>query len=231
MIKTNNKGLLIVVSGPSGAGKDTICQKLIKENSNIWMSVSMTTRKPRPLEKDGVDYFFVSSEEFENKINDNTFLEYASYNDNYYGTPKDKVEEKLNEGKDVILVIDINGAINIKKIIPSALFIFIMPPDMETLKNRLIGRKTESKDKVVQRFITAYNEVNNYKKYNYVVVNDKVEDAVNKVKSIIQSEKCRVDRIEDIYLGNKEELIHEILIDKNFENNYWQLNDHSYIIK
>lgn len=220
MIKTNNKGLLIVVSGPSGAGKDTICQKLIKENSNIWMSVSMTTRKPRSLEKDGVDYFFVSSEEFENKINDNTFLEYASYNDNYYGTPKDKVEEKLNEGKDVILVIDINGAINIKKIIPSALFIFIMPPDMETLKNRLIGRKTESKDKVVQRFITAYNEVNNYKKYNYVVVNDKVEDAVNKVKSIIQSEKCRVDRIEDIYLGNKEELIHEILIDKNFENNY-----------
>lgn len=220
MIKTNNKGLLIVVSGPSGAGKDTICHKLIKENSNIWMSVSMTTRKPRPLEKEGVDYFFVSSEEFENKINDNTFLEYASYNDNYYGTPKDKVEEKLNEGKDVILVIDINGAINIKKIIPSALFIFIMPPDMETLKNRLIGRKTESKDKVVQRFITAYNEVNNYKKYNYVVVNDKVEDAVNKVKSIIQSEKCRVDRIEDIYLGNKEELIHEILIDKSFENNY-----------
>lgn len=220
MIKTNNKGLLIVVSGPSGAGKDTICHKLIKENSNIWMSVSMTTRKSRPLEKEGVDYFFVSSEEFENKINDNTFLEYASYNDNYYGTPKDKVEEKLNEGKDVILVIDINGAINIKKIIPSALFIFIMPPDMETLKNRLIGRKTESKDKVVQRFITAYNEVNNYKKYNYVVVNDKVEDAVNKVKSIIQSEKCRVDRIEDIYLGNKEELIHEILIDKNFENNY-----------
>ena len=220
MIKTNNKGLLIVVSGPSGAGKDTICHKLIKENSNIWMSVSMTTRKPRPLEKDGVDYFFVSSEDFLNKIKDNTFLEYASYNDNYYGTPKDKVEEKLNEGKDVILVIDINGAINIKKIIPSALFIFIMPPDMETLKNRLIGRKTESKDKVVERFITAYNEVNNYKKYNYVVVNDKVEDAVNKVKSIIQSEKCRVDRIEDIYLGNKEELIHEILIDKNFENNY-----------
>ncbi len=220
MIKTNNKGLLIVVSGPSGAGKDTICQKLVKENSNIWMSVSMTTRKPRPLEKDGVDYFFVSKEDFLNKINDNTFLEYASYNDNYYGTPKDKVEEKLNEGKDVILVIDINGAINIKKIIPSALFIFIMPPDMETLKNRLIGRKTESKDKVVQRFITAYNEVNNYKKYNYVVVNDKVEDAVNKVKSIIQSEKCRVDRIEDIYLGNKEELIHEILIDKNFESNY-----------
>ena len=220
MIKTNNKGLLIVVSGPSGAGKDTICHKLIKENSNIWMSVSMTTRKPRPLEKEGVDYFFVSSEDFLNKIKDNTFLEYASYNDNYYGTPKDKVEEKLNEGKDVILVIDINGAINIKKIIPSALFIFIMPPDMETLKNRLIGRKTESKDKVVQRIITAYNEVNNYKKYNYVVVNDKVEDAVNKVKSIIQSEKCRVDRIEDIYLGNKEELIHEILIDKNFENNY-----------
>ena len=212
MIKTNNKGLLIVVSGPSGAGKDTICHKLIKENSNIWMSVSMTTRKPRPLEKEGVDYFFVSSEDFLNKIKDNTFLEYASYNDNYYGTPKDKVEEKLNEGKDVILVIDINGAINIKKIIPSALFIFIMPPDMETLKNRIIGRKTESKDKVVQRFITAYNEVNNYKKYNYVVVNDKVEDAVNKVKSIIQSEKCRVDRIEDIYLGNKEELIHEILI-------------------
>ena len=124
MIKTNKKGLLIVVSGPSGAGKDTICQKLAKENENIWISISMTTRKPRKHEKDGVDYFFVTNEEFKNKISENIFLEYALYNDNYYGTPKDMIEKKLNDGKDVILVIDINGAINIKKVIPSALFIF-----------------------------------------------------------------------------------------------------------
>ena len=112
----------------------------------------------------------------------------------------------------------INGAINIKKLVPSALFIFIMPPDMETLKKRLIARKTESKEKVIERFTEAYNEINSYNKYNYVVVNDKIENAVSKVKAIIQAEKCRVERIEEIKLDNKEELIHEILIDKDFNN-------------
>lgn len=218
MIKTNNKGLLIVVSGPSGAGKDTICNRVIEDSDNIWLSVSMTSRNPRGNEKEGKNYFFVTKEEFEQKIKDGKLLEYTNYNGNYYGTPKDKLEDYLNRGIDVILVLDINGAINIKKLVPSALFIFIMPPDMETLKKRLIARKTESKEKVIERFTEAYNEINSYSKYNYVVVNDKIENVVSKVKAIIQAEKCRVERIEEIKLDNKEELIHEILIDKDFNN-------------
>lgn len=218
MLKVDGNGLLIVVSGPSGAGKDTICNKVIEDSDNIWLSVSMTSRNPRGNEKEGKNYFFVTKEEFEQKIKDGKLLEYTNYNGNYYGTPKDKLEDYLNRGIDVILVLDINGAINIKKLVPSALFIFIMPPDMETLKKRLIARKTESKEKVVARFTEAYNEINSYNKYNYVVVNDKIENAVSKVKAIIQAEKCRVERIEEIKLDNKEELIHEILIDKDFNN-------------
>lgn len=218
MLKVDGNGLLIVVSGPSGAGKDTICNKVIEDSDNIWLSISMTSRNPRGNEKEGKNYFFVTKEEFEQKIKDGKLLEYTNYNGNYYGTPKDKLEDYLNRGIDVILVLDINGAINIKKLVPSALFIFIMPPDMETLKKRLIARKTESKEKVIERFTEAYNEINSYNKYNYVVVNDKIESAVSKVKAIIQAEKCRVERIEEIKLDNKEELIHEILIDKDFNN-------------
>lgn len=218
MLKVDGNGLLIVVSGPSGAGKDTICNKVIEDSDNIWLSVSLTSRNPRGNEKEGKNYFFVTKEEFEQKIKDGKLLEYTNYNGNYYGTPKDKLEDYLNRGIDVILVLDINGAINIKKLVPSALFIFIMPPDMETLKKRLIARKTESKEKVIARFTEAYNEINSYNKYNYVVVNDKIENAVSKVKAIIQAEKCRVERIEEIKLDNKEELIHEILIDKDFNN-------------
>lgn len=218
MLKVDGNGLLIVVSGPSGAGKDTICNKVIEDSDNIWLSISMTSRNSRGNEKEGKNYFFVTKEEFEQKIKDGKLLEYTNYNGNYYGTPKDKLEDYLNRGIDVILVLDINGAINIKKLVPSALFIFIMPPDMETLKKRLIARKTESKEKVIARFTEAYNEINSYNKYNYVVVNDKIENAVSKVKAIIQAEKCRVERIEEIKLDNKEELIHEILIDKDFNN-------------
>lgn len=218
MLKVDGNGLLIVVSGPSGAGKDTICNRVIEDSDNIWLSVSMTSRNPRGNEKEGKNYFFVTKEEFEQKIKDGKLLEYTNYNGNYYGTPKDKLEDYLNRGIDVILVLDINGAINIKKLVPSALFIFIMPPDMETLKKRLIARKTESKEKVIERFTEAYNEINSYSKYNYVVVNDKIENVVSKVKAIIQAEKCRVERIEEIKLDNKEELIHEILIDKDFNN-------------
>ena len=133
MLKVDGNGLLIVVSGPSGAGKDTICNKFIEDSDNIWLSVSMTSRNPRGNEKEGKNYFFVTKEEFEQKIKDGKLLEYTNYNGNYYGTPKDKLEDYLNRGIDVILVLDINGAINIKKLVPSALFIFIMPPDMETL--------------------------------------------------------------------------------------------------
>lgn len=219
MIREKKKGLLIVVSGPSGAGKDTICNRLKEQEKNIWISVSMTSREPRKNEEEGKDYFFITKEEFEEKIKNDEFLEYAVvHNNQYYGTPKTKIEEKLNSGKDVILVIDIQGALKIKELIEDALFIFIVPPSMEELKKRLIERNTETKEKILERFKTAYNEINEIKKYNYVVVNDRVDKAVEKVKSIITAERCRVDRIEDIYLNTKEEFIHEGLIDKQFVN-------------
>lgn len=218
MLKLNKKGSLIVISGPSGAGKDTVVNKLKEINDNIWVSISCTSRLPRGSEVDGKDYFFLTKEQFEEKINNNEFLEYAVYNDNYYGTPLYKINEKLNEGIDVILVIEVQGALYVKQHVKDAIFIFIMPPSMEELKNRLVNRKTESKDKILNRFKTAYNEINEITKYNYVVVNDEIEFAANKVNSIIMSEKCRVDRIEDVYVSNKEEIIHELLMDKEFDN-------------
>lgn len=224
MVREKSKGLLIVVSGPSGAGKDTVCNKVVEEMKNTKISVSMTSREPRGKEVEGVDYYFVSKKEFEERIEKGEFLEYAIvHNNQYYGTPKAKLEEDINKGKNVILVIDIQGALKIKEIVKEALFIFIMPPSMEELKERLIKRNTETKDKILERFKTAYNEINEYTKYNYVVVNDKVEKAVNKVKSIITAERCRVDRIEEIYLNTKEEFIHEGLIDEEFENKELEL--------
>lgn len=219
MIRQKSKGLLIVISGPSGAGKGTICNRLIEDMKDTKLSISMTSRAPRGKEVDGVEYYFVSKEEFEERIDNDEFLEYAVvHNNQYYGTPKAKIEEDLSKGKNVILEIDIQGALKVKEKVSEALFIFIMPPSMEELKNRLIKRNTETKDKILERFKTAYNEINEFTKYNYIVVNDKVEKAVEKVKSIITAEKCRVDRIEEIYLNTKEEFIHEGLIDEEFEN-------------
>ena len=219
MIREKSKGILIVISGPSGAGKGTICKRVIEDMNDTKLSISMTSRVPRGKEIDGVDYYFVSREQFEENIKNNQFLEYAVvHNNQYYGTPKAKIEEDLSNGKNVILEIDIQGALNVKEKVPEALFIFIMPPSMEELKSRLIKRNTETKDKILERFKTAYNEINEFKKYNYVVVNDKIEKAVAKVKSIIMAEKCRVDRIEEIYLNTKEEFIHEGLINEEFEN-------------
>lgn len=220
IIKQKEKGLLIVVSGPSGAGKDTIVNEVVKiKNINAWISISMTSRSPRGQEENGKEYFFVTREEFEDNISKNNFLEYAEYNGNYYGTPKHKIEEYLNKGIDVILIIEIQGALQIKELIPEALFIFIMPPSMEELKKRLIARGTDSPDKIISRFKTAYQEINEVTKYNYVVVNDDLENAVDKVSAILLSEKCRVDRIEEVFLNSNEELLHEGLIDnKEFKN-------------
>lgn len=220
IIKQKEKGLLIVVSGPSGAGKDTIINEVIKrKNINAWISISMTSRLPRGNEENGKEYFFVTKEEFEDNIKKGNFLEYAEYNGNYYGTPKHKIDEYLNKGIDVILIIEIQGALQIKELIPEALFIFIMPPSMDELKNRLIARGTDSNEKIISRFKTAYQEINEVTKYNYVVVNDVLENAVEKVSSILISEKCRVDRIEEVFLNNNEELLHEGLIDnKEFKN-------------
>ena len=214
IIKTKEKGLLIVVSGPSGAGKGTINGEYTRRHSDAWISTSMTTRPPRGTEENGKEYFFVSREEFEEGIKKNNFLEYAEvYEGLYYGTPKDKIEEKLNKGIDVILEIDIQGALKINDLVPEALFIFIMPPSMKTLKKRLVDRGTDSKEKIFERFTKAYKEINEVTKYNYVVVNDEVETAVQKMEAIIMAEKCRVDRIEEVELNNTEEEMHEMLID------------------
>lgn len=220
IIKQKEKGLLVVISGPSGAGKDSIINELQKkQETNAWVSISMTSRLPRGQEENGKDYFFVTREEFEDNIKKGNFLEYAEYNGNYYGTPKHKINEYLNKGIDVILEIEIQGALQIKGLIPEALFIFIMPPSMEELKNRLVKRGTDSEDKIVSRFKTAYQEINEVTKYNYVVINDKLDKATNKVSAILQAEKCRVDRIEEVSLNNKEELLHEGLLDQKKFNN------------
>lgn len=206
------KGNLIVLSGPSGCGKSTISQELMKDNKNIIESVSMTTRNIRQDEVDGKDYYFLSKEEFEKNIQDDKLLEYALYSDNYYGTPKDNVTDKLNQGLDVILVIEIQGALQVKEKFKEAIFIFILPPSIKELKKRLDNRKTETNEQLFKRFQAMYKEINEVKKYNYVVINDILEDALNNAKSIIVAEKCRVDRIEDEDIYSLEEELHEILV-------------------
>ncbi len=218
ILKQNEKGSLVVISGPSGSGKDTVVSKYLESAPDAWLSVSCTSRQMRPGDEEGVSYFFVTPEEFEKKIENNEFLEYAKYNGSYYGTPKKGIEDKLKKGIDVILVIDVQGAINIKEQFPESICIFIMPPSMKELRNRLVGRKTESKEKILERFTTAYKEINEFTKYNYVVTNDLVDNAVEKIKSILISEKCRVDRIEEVYLDNSEEAIHELLMGDDFIN-------------
>jgi guanylate kinase len=218
MIKQKKSGQLIVISGPSGAGKDSVVSRLLETNKNIWLSISATSRSPRGKEEDGVDYYFLDKKDFEKKIKEDYFLEYAKYTDNYYGTPKAHIIDKLNKGIDVILVIEIQGAKQIKELLPETVLIFIMPPTEKDLLKRLVGRQTESKDKIISRFERAYQEINEVSKYNYVVVNDKIEDAASKVDAIIKAEKCRVDRIEEMLVSNKEELIHEFLMDEDFEN-------------
>ena len=218
MIKTKKQGLLIVLSGPSGSGKNTVCDEVKKNNSNIWESISMTSRKPRKGEEDGKAYYFVSENEFEENIKNDKMLEWAKFAGNYYGTPKESVQKHLDNGEDVILVIEIQGALQIKKKLPQALFIFLLPPSMRELKRRLTDRHTESEEKILERFETAYKEINEISKYNYVIINDKVEEAAQKLDAIIKAERCRVDRIEEVFLDTSEEKIHEILVDKDLEN-------------
>lgn len=192
------KGLLIVVSGPSGAGKGTICKELLKRNQDINISISATTRGPRTGEIDGINYFFISKDNFTNMIENKEFLEYAHVYDNYYGTPKKYVLDKLDEGKDVLLEIDIQGALQVKEIYPNGVFVFILPPSMEELKNRIIKRGTETQESIEKRFGSAFEEIGFVGKYDYGVINDEVDVAVEKVEAIITAEKCRVKRQENI---------------------------------
>jgi len=195
------RGLLIIVSGPSGAGKGTICKRLLKNNSDIILSVSCTTREPREGEVDGKNYFFVLREEFMDMINNDGFIEYAEVYGNYYGTPRKFVEENLDIGKDVLLEIDIQGALKVKEKFEQGVFVFILPPSMEELKNRIINRGTESEKEILRRFEAAYKEINYVSRYNYFIINDQVDAATQKLHAIIVAEKCRVDRFKMKLIG------------------------------
>lgn len=219
MIESKKQGILIIISAPSGAGKGSVISEMRKQNKDLWLSISATSRDMRTNDQEGVTYYFLTKEDFEKKIKEGYFLEYTNYAGNYYGTPKKYIQEHLDQGQDVILEIEIEGAMNVKNLIPEALCIFIMPPSLQELKRRLEKRGTDSKEKILERFKIAYREMNEVTKYNYVVINDKIEVAADKVLSIIKAEKCRVDRIEEVYLQNEEEYMHEMLLEeKNFKN-------------
>ncbi len=190
-----NRGLLFVISGPSGAGKGTICSAYLKDAENTWLSVSATTRSPRAGETEGESYFYLTREEFQEKLGQGDFLEHAEVYGNFYGTPKSMVEEKLEMGYDVILEIDIQGALKVQENTKEGIFIFILPPSMEELKQRIIKRGSETPESLIRRFEAAFDEINYISKYNYAVINTTVEEALGNVKAIVQAEKCRVDRV------------------------------------
>lgn len=187
----DNQGILIVVSGFSGAGKGTIMNRLIKKYDNYALSISATTRQPREGEADGKEYFFKTREEFEKMIAKDELIEYAKYVNNYYGTPKAYVQEQLSAGKDVILEIEIQGALKVKEKYPDTLLLFVTPPTAEELKHRLIGRGTETMDVIEARMARAVQEAEGMEKYDYFVVNDELDQCVDQVHQIIQSEHTR----------------------------------------
>lgn len=189
---SHNDGRLFVISGPSGAGKGTICKKLL-ESVDISLSTSMTTRSPRPGEVDGKDYYFVTVEEFEEKIKNDGMLEYARVFDNIYGTPKDMVIKQLEKGRDIILEIDVQGGLQVKQKMPEqAVLVFVLPPDLATLRQRIINRGTETEDVIDKRFNESLNEIKLIGEYDYYVVNDELDDAVYDLQAIIMAERRRV---------------------------------------
>ncbi|MEH7222504.1 guanylate kinase [Bacillus sp. JJ1566] len=190
------RGLLIVLSGPSGVGKGTVRKAIFSQpDTKFQYSISMTTRKPREGEVDGVDYFFKSKEEFEALIENNKLLEWAEYVGNYYGTPIDYVESTLQEGKDVFLEIEVQGALQVRKSFPEGLFIFLAPPSLKELKNRIVTRGTETDDLILNRMKVAKEEIEMMDAYDYVVENDQVELACNRINAIVTAEHCRRDRV------------------------------------
>ena len=191
-----HRGKLFIISGPSGTGKGTICSRL-KEEMDIEVSVSMTTRQPRTGEVNGKSYYFVTKEEFLDQIDNGGLLEYAEVYGNYYGTPKQKVLDKLEQGRDVILEIDMQGALNVKENYPEGVSIFILPPSLSLLRERLVGRGTETEEAVNMRLSKTISEISVMDKYDYYVINDEVEAATGRVKSIISAEHSKV--ADDIY--------------------------------
>lgn len=200
-MSAGDKGLLVVVSGPSGAGKGTICKRLLETKDDLVASISVTTRKPREGEVDGKNYFFVSREEFMEMVERDGFIEYAEVYGNYYGTPRKYVEENIGKGRDVLLEIDIQGALQVKEKYKEGVFVFILPPSMEELKQRITKRGTENEKEILRRFEAAYREINYVSRYNYFIINDEVESATEKLRSIIMAEKCRVDRFKMKLIG------------------------------
>jgi len=193
-----SKGVLLVISAPSGAGKGTIIKRLMDDDRSLKLSVSATTRAPRPGEIDGEDYFFLSREEFDDLVKNGEMLEHAEYVGNCYGTPKGPVERWLEDGQDVILEIDVQGGQQVKKIMPECVSIFILPPSMKELENRLRGRSTEMDTVVDARLQAAREEVRHAEEYDYVVINDTVDKAVEEIKTIIAAEKHRFIRVSSI---------------------------------
>ena len=186
MADEKRPGKLVIISGFSGVGKGTVVKELLKNYGHYVLSVSMTTRSPREGEEHGVNYYFVTNEEFEKMIKENGFLEHAGYADHYYGTPREYVMKNLAEGKDVILEIEVQGAMQIKKDNPDAVLVFITTPSAAEMAKRLIGRKTETHEQILSRFRRAVEEAEEMKKYDFIVVNDKLEDCVKEVNSIVE---------------------------------------------
>lgn len=192
------KGILVVLSGPSGVGKGTVSQALLQAEPNLTVSVSATTRPPRNGETDGVSYYFVSREKFSLMIEGDEFLEWARVYDNFYGTPRLPVEETLARGKDVLLEIDVQGGLQVKNKLPEAVLIFLLPPSWKELEARLAGRGSESAEEVQKRLQWAKRELQSLSLYDYAVVNERVEKAVEQIRSIITAEKCRTVRFRDL---------------------------------
>ncbi|MBQ5503415.1 MAG: guanylate kinase [Selenomonas sp.] len=193
------KGLLIVVSGPSGTGKGTVCSELLTQAQDLAYSISATTRQPRAGEVDGKNYYFMDKADFEQKISEGGFLEYANVYGNYYGTPLAKIEERLAAGEDILLEIDTQGALNVMKKCPDGLFIFLVPPSLAELERRIRGRGSETAESLAKRMGSAKKEIEDGRKYGYVVVNDTVKKAVSRIMAIRTAEHCRVEKNQEIF--------------------------------